>query len=151
MTRLKALTLFATHYHELIELADSLPAAKNFTVRVESNRGKVQFLYELIETGATQSFGIHVAELAGLPKDLLKRAREILGKLENQHHQHSMVEYVDPPQLSLFQASQPVHDEPEVMSHLVELEQALKGLDVMNMTPIQALQRLHELKSQLKN
>lgn len=143
VTRLKALTLFATHYHELIELTDSLPAAKNFTVRVESNKGKVQFMYELIEQGATQSFGVHVAELAGLPRDLLKRAREILGKLEKEHHNHSMVEYVDPPQLSLFQAAEPIH---EIPSHLQEIERALKGLDVMNMTPIQALQRLHELK-----
>lgn len=149
VTRLKAITLFATHYHELIELAESLPAAKNFTVRVESNRGKVQFLYELIETGATQSFGIHVAELAGLPRDLLKRAREILNKLEDEHHNHSMVEYVDPPQLSLFQAVTPIHAEPEVPPHLAELEQNLKDLDVLNMTPMQALQRLHELKGQV--
>lgn len=152
VTRLKALTLFATHYHELIELCESLPAAKNFTVRVESHRGKVQFLYELIETGATQSFGIHVAELAGLPKDLLKRAREILGKLEEQHHQQSLVEYVDPPQLSLFQAVEPLRETiVETPTHLVELEQRLKELDVMNMTPLQALQHLHQLKSHLES
>ncbi len=148
VTRLKALTLFATHYHELIELAQTLPAAKNFTVRVESHKGKVQFLYELIETGATQSFGIHVAELAGLPKDLLKRAREILGKLEEQHHDHSLVERVDPPQLSMFQMAS-AQAEPEVPAHLAELEKAIKGLDVENMTPMQALQRLHELRGRL--
>jgi DNA mismatch repair protein MutS len=141
VVRLKAITLFATHYHELIELAESLPAAKNYTVRVESHRGKVQFLYELIETGATQSFGIHVAELAGLPKDLLKRAREILKNLEEDSH-GGLLEKMDPPQLSLFQLSAA----PEIPTHLQELDKRLKTLDVMNMTPIQALQALHEMK-----
>jgi DNA mismatch repair protein MutS len=140
VTRLRALTLFATHYHELIELVDTLPAAKNFTVRVESHRGKVQFLYELIEAGATQSFGVHVAELAGLPKELLKRARDILGKLEDEHH-GGLLERVDPPQLSLFQVNTP-----EIPAHLKVLDQRLRELDVMNMTPMQALQALNEMK-----
>lgn len=144
-TKLKSLTLFATHYHELIELADSLPAAKNLTVRTEQHKGKVQFMYELIEAGATQSFGIHVAELAGLPKDILKRARGILGKLEEQHHEHSLVEHVDPPQLSLFQMPATT----EIPDHLIALEKRLKALDIMNITPLQALQTLHDLKSDL--
>lgn len=140
-TKLKSLTLFATHYHELIELVDTLPSGKNLTVRTESHKGKVQFLYELIEAGATQSFGIHVAELAGLPKDILKRARDILGKLEEQHRDHSLVEKVDPPQLSLFQVQ-------EIPPHLMELERRLKEIDVLNLTPLQALQTLHEMKTQ---
>jgi DNA mismatch repair protein MutS len=142
--KLKSLTLFATHYHELIELVDTLPSAKNMTVRTESHKGKVQFMYELIEAGATQSFGIHVAELAGLPKDILKRARSILAKLEEQHRDHSLVEQVNPPQLSLFQVEA---TQAETPAHLVELEKRLKAIDVMNMTPIQALQALHEMKS----
>jgi DNA mismatch repair protein MutS len=144
-TKLKSLTLFATHYHELIELAESLPAAKNLTVRTEQHKGKVQFMYELIEAGATQSFGIHVAELAGLPKDILKRARGILGKLEEQHHEHSLVDHVDPPQLSLFQMPTTT----EIPDHLMALEKRLKALDIMNLTPLQALQTLHDLKSEL--
>lgn len=144
VTKLKSLTLFATHYHELIELADTLAGAKNLTVRTESQKGKVQFLYELVEGGATQSFGIHVAELAGLPKDALKRARAILSKLEEQHHRgQSLVDKVDPPQLSLFQQAAA-----ELPTHLFELERAIKELDIMNMTPMQALQRLQELRAQ---
>lgn len=145
-TQLKSLTLFATHYHELIELVDTLPSAKNLTVRTESHKGKVQFMYELIEAGATQSFGIHVAELAGLPKEILKRARNILGKLEEQHRDHSLVEQVNPPQLSMFQATSV-----ETPAHLVALEKRLQEIDVMNLTPIQALQMLHDMKSQALN
>ena len=145
--RLKPLTLFATHYHELIELASSLPEAKNFTVKTEQKNGKVQFMYELIEQGATQSFGIHVAELAGLPRDVLKRAREILKELEKGQTK-SGTELVDrisfgSDQLNLFA--------PQVMipEHLTDLESDLKSLDVLNITPIQALVKLQELKTKI--
>lgn len=147
--KLKALTLFATHYHELIELTNSLPEAKNFTVRTEQKNGKVQFLYELIEQGATQSFGIHVAELAGLPKDVLKRSKEILKELEKNQNSSSL-ELVDRisfgnDQLSLFEIPAAV---PE---HLSGLEQDLKNLDILNLTPMQALQKLHDMKSKILN
>jgi DNA mismatch repair protein MutS len=146
--KLKALTLFATHYHELIELAESLPEAKNYTVRTEQKNGKVQFLYELIEEGATQSFGIHVAELAGVPRDVLKRSREILKELEK-NQKSSSIELVDRisfqnDQLNLFQAAQFA-----VPDHLINLENDLKALDIMNLTPLQALQKLHDLKTKI--
>ncbi len=140
----KSLTLFATHYHELIELAESIPTAKNLTVRTESHKGKVQFMYELIEAGATQSFGIHVAELAGLPKEILKRARGILHNLEDLHHSSSILDQINPPQLSLFDQSQP-------SEHLIELEKKLQEIDIMNLTPLEALQKLHEMKIQLQS
>lgn len=142
----KSLTLFATHYHELIELVESLPGAKNFTVRTEQKNGKVQFMYELIEQGATQSFGIHVAELAGLPKDVLKRSREILKGLEKTQGnvgKDLIQNQPIPDQLTFF------HGVPAVPSHLADLEEDLKVLDVMNLTPIQALQKLHEMKTRL--
>lgn len=142
---LKSITLFATHYHELIELADSLPEAKNLTVRTEQKNGKVQFLYELIEQGATQSFGIHVAELAGLPRGILKRSQEILGRLEK--HQEKSATSALNHQLSFFGAPAPVEEVVEVPQYLLHLEENLKELDVMNMTPIQALSKLHELKT----
>src|SRR5690606_1722696 len=84
----KALTLFSTHYHELIDLVDSLNFAKNLTVKTVNENGNVQFLYKLIEEGAAQSFGIHVAKLAGLPSEILNRSGQILKKLE-QNHNHS--------------------------------------------------------------
>jgi len=143
--KLKSITLFSTHYHELIDLVESLPEAKNFTVRTEQKNGKVQFLYELIEQGATQSFGIHVAELAGLPRDVLKRSKEILKELEKNQNSSSL-ELVDRisfgnDQLNLFQV--------EIPDHLSYLEQDLKNLDVLNLTPLQALQKLHEMKTKL--
>ncbi len=146
---LKALTLFATHYHELIALVESLPEAKNLTVRTEQKNGKVQFLYELIEQGATQSFGIHVAELAGLPKGVLKRSKEILKELEK-NQSSSSLELVDrisfgKDQLNMFEVA---HTIPE---HLSGLEQDIKALDIMNLTPIQALQKLHDLKTKILN
>lgn len=144
---LKSITLFATHYHELIELADSLPQAKNLTVRTEQKNGKVQFLYELIEQGATQSFGIHVAELAGLPRGILKRSSEILSRLEK--HQESTATSALNHQLSFFGTTQTETVVAEVPQHLLNLEEDLKELDVMNMTPIQALSKLHELKTKI--
>lgn len=141
--RLKPITLFATHYHELIELVNSMPEAKNFTVRTEQKNGKVQFMYELIEEGATQSFGIHVAELAGLPREVLKRSREILKDLEAHGNKgHELVE----PQLTFFEASPPS----TVPDYLMDLEQDLRDIDVLNLTPIQALVKLQELKSLLQ-
>jgi len=139
---LKAITLFATHYHELIDLVNELEHAKNFTVRTAQKNGKVQFLYELIEEGATQSFGIHVAELAGLPKAILKRSKEILEKLESTQGSQNTSH-----QLSLFQASTTV--EPELPDHLTQLESDLKTLDIMNLTPIDALKKLHDWQNEI--
>jgi DNA mismatch repair protein MutS len=146
--KLKALTLFATHYHELIELVESLPAAKNFTVRTEQKNGKVQFLYELLEQGATQSFGIHVAELAGLPREVLARSKSILKELEKSQNTNS-ADLIDRVSFSDHQLNffSPVSNIP---THLAHLEQGLRDLDIMNLTPIQALQRLHELKMELE-
>ncbi len=140
--RLRPITLFATHYHELIELVESMPEAKNFTVRTEQKNGKVQFMYELIEAGATQSFGIHVAELAGLPKEVLKRSREILKDLEAETPKASAL--LDT-QLTFFTPSASA----QIPDYLTSLEHDLKALDVLNLTPIQALQKLHEIKTQL--
>ena len=144
---LKSLTLFATHYHELIQLVESLPEAKNLTVRTEQKNGKVQFLYELIEQGATQSFGIHVAELAGLPKDVLKRSKEILKELEKDQANGSL-ELVDRisfgnDQLNIFEVAVAI---PE---HLTGLEKDLKDLDILNLTPLQALQKLHDMRTKI--
>ncbi len=144
VNRLKPITLFATHYHELIELVDSMPEAKNFTVRTEQRNGKVRFMYELIEAGATQSFGIHVAELAGLPKEILKRSREILKDLES--HQDSRSSILES-QLTFFTPAAAV----QIPDYLSRLEHDFKALDVLNLTPMQALQKLHDLKTQIIN
>lgn len=146
--RLKATTLFATHYHELIELVDSMPEAKNFTVRTEQKNGKVQFMYELIEAGATQSFGIHVAELAGLPREVLKRSREILKDLEA--NQDSNGSKILDNQLTFFGATTAAVEATPIPDYLTSLESDLKALDILNLTPMQALQKLHDLKTQIQ-
>lgn len=139
VNKTKALTLFSTHYHELIELVDDLNGAKNLTVKTTNEKGKVQFLYELIEAGATQSFGIHVASLAGLPPEILKRSSEILHKLETEHHNSPKAD-----QMNLFDAA-PAASAPAK----TQIEKELEGLDIMNMTPMQAMQKLLDLKSDL--
>jgi DNA mismatch repair protein MutS len=139
----RSITLFATHYHELIDLVNNMPEGKNFTVRTEQKNGKVQFLYELIEAGATQSFGIHVAELAGLPKDVLKRSKEILKQLESQETKGDELLHH---QLTFFNSQE---IEPQIPDYLSSLESNLKALDVLNITPLEALQKLHEFKTQL--
>lgn len=136
----KAITLFATHYHELIELIDERKEfAKNLTVETKSVDGDVQFLYRLVERGASQSFGIYVAKLAGLPAPLLKRAGEVLHGLEEHQPQEQVKRST---QLSMFE------EEPEVVvpAHFKRLEKELNKVDVMRMTPLEALSKLHELK-----
>lgn len=145
-TKTKALTLFSTHYHELIDLVDSLKGAKNLTVKTVNENGNVQFLYKLIEQGAHQSFGIHVAKLAGLPKQVLNRSAEILSLLEKNHnHANDVIGKKHDNQLDMFTFTPEVVFEPELNPLIEEIER----LDVMNMTPIQALQKLHELQKNL--
>lgn len=141
----RALTLFATHYHELIEVADKYDAAKNLTVETINHKGNVQFLYRLIEEAASQSFGLYVAKLAGLPASVLKRSEEILGQLEKDGTKTM------PPkknaQLCLFdEVTNLVSDTP---LYLKELESDLAKLDVMKMTPLDALIALNELKKRI--
>ena len=142
----KAITLFSTHYHELIDLVDSLENAKNLTVKTINENGNVQFLYQLIEQGAQQSFGIHVAKLAGLPKDVLKRSADILSQLEKNHnHASDVIGKKSDNQLDMFCYTPEVVFEPEVSF----IQEEIEKLDVSNMTPMQALQKLYELQQSL--
>ncbi len=132
----KAFTLFSTHYHELIDLADQLKAAKNLTVETVSQKGEVKFLYRLLEKGAAQSFGIHVAKLAGLPQEILSRAEQILHNLEEEQYKTRQ----SSPQLSLLE-EQIVSSAPNL------LEKEIAEMDILNMTPLEAMNKLHDLKS----
>lgn len=148
----RALTLFATHYHELIDIADKNPAAKNLTVETVNHKGNVQFLYRLIEQAASQSFGIYVASLAGLPQSVLKRSQEILHQLETNHHapimDHKAYEasQKSSSQLCFFDE----YKTEEIPAYLKLLEKELTKMDVMKMTPIDALLKLNYLKNQLE-
>jgi DNA mismatch repair protein MutS len=133
--RLRAKTLFATHYHELIRLAEHLPHVRNYNVAVAEEGDKVVFLHHIVPGGADRSYGIHVAQLAGLPKPVIRRAEELLEELEQGQHDHPEhgAQEEAPLQLSLFGAKNPVLDE-------------LEKLDVNALSPLEALNKLFEWK-----
>lgn len=151
----KALTLFATHYHELIEVVENYSTAKNLTVETVNHNGNVQFLYRLIEKPASQSFGIYVAKLAGLPASVLKRSEEILHLLEKNHHNpmegHQLtVKAVKDNQNTQLCFLDDIVVDAEIPAHLLHLEEEISKLDVMKMTPIDALLKLNDLKKHLE-
>ncbi len=141
--KIGAKTLFATHYHELIELAERLEKAVNLSVLVRENeREGVVFLYKIVEGGVDKSYGIEVAKLAGLPVDLVSRARGVLSELENRHIKKGRV---SPDQIELFEdAAEREHRKVESMDSKIMEE--LKQIDLNSMTPIQAMQKLYDMK-----
>jgi DNA mismatch repair protein MutS len=142
--RAKAKTLFATHYHELNEMEGAFPRVKNFNVSIKEVGKKVIFLRKLVRGGSNHSFGIHVAGMAGMPKSVIKRAEQILKKLEGgkekEHLSKPLAEIGENRegmQLSFFQLDDPV---------LKQIRDEIAGLDVNNLTPIEALNKLNEIK-----
>ena len=131
--RLRAKTLFATHYHELTQLADLLPGVRNYSVAVSEVEGKVVFLHKIVEGGADRSYGIHVGQLAGLPRPVVQRAGEILHQLEKSSGKAIKINPESPRQLALFPETNPLIDE-------------LKAMDVNTLSPIEALNKLYEWK-----
>jgi DNA mismatch repair protein MutS len=128
---LRAKTLFATHYHELTQLADLLPGVRNYNVAVSESDGQVVFLHKIIPGGADRSYGIHVGQLAGLPGPVVQRADEILRQLEASSGKAVKLNPASPRQLALFPETNPLVDE-------------LKSLDVNTLSPIEALNKLYE-------
>jgi DNA mismatch repair protein MutS len=142
--RAKAKTLFATHYHELNEMEGAFPRVKNFNVSIKEVGNKVIFLRKLVRGGSNHSFGIHVAGMAGMPKSVIKRAEQILVKLEGSREKGSLSkplgeirEKREGMQLSFFQLDDPV---------LKQIRDEIAGLDINNLTPIEALNKLNEIK-----
>ena len=140
-TKLRSKTLFATHYHELVALAGSLPRVRNYNMAVTEEKGKVIFLRKVVPGGADRSYGIHVAQLAGLPKAVIHRAEEILQRLEEEQatRKNGVGEEpveAHPMQLSIFR--QPS-----------EIEAELRKLDIDSMSPIEAINKLYELKKKI--
>ena len=142
----RARTLFATHYHELNEMERSFRRIKNYNVSVKEVDGKVIFLRKLERGGSEHSFGIHVADIAGMPKSIVKRANVILGELEGKskgtqhpspitHHPSSDTR--EGMQLSFFQLDDPV---------LSQIRDEILGLDINNLTPVEALNKLNDIK-----
>jgi DNA mismatch repair protein MutS len=143
----RAKTLFATHYHELNEMEKSFSRIKNFNVSVKELDQKIIFLRKLVQGGSEHSFGIHVAKLAGMPRSIIKRANEILKHLEASHRKEEMIEKVDKLaeqregfQMSFFQLDDPV---------LSQIRDEIKNIDINHLTPVEALNKLNEIKKHL--
>ena len=143
--RAQARTLFATHYHELNEMEKNFKRIKNYNVSVKEVDGKVIFLRKLMPGGSEHSFGIHVAEIAGMPRSIVKRANTILKQLETDNAGVggtgrpvvNAAKKADGMQLSFFQLDDPV---------LCQIRDEIRGLDINNLTPVDALNKLNEIK-----
>lgn len=140
---LGAKTLFATHYHELAQLTLSKPRVKNFNVLVKEQKDKIIFLRKLEHGSSSHSYGIQVAKLAGVPKKVINSARKTLSTLEK--IQEKLYELMAGEQILLFEPS----EEESVLDLDSELTEEIKNLDPMNMTPLEALNKLIELKDKI--
>ncbi len=169
--RARPKTLFATHYHELNELADRLPRTKNYSIAIKQHAGRIIFLRKLVPGGSQHSFGIHVAQMAGMPGRIIERATDILKQLESQHiDAEELADYGEDagavlngkeqsralpaarrpathqfsqpaPQLSIFETVDPTAG---------RLKDALEAISINNMTPIECMMKLNELKGILE-
>jgi DNA mismatch repair protein MutS len=128
---LRAKTLFATHYHELTQLAELLPGVKNYNVAVSEAGNEVVFLHTIVPGGADRSYGIHVGQLAGLPRPVVQRASEILQLLEASAGKAARIDPQAPQQMALFPETNPLLEE-------------LDDLDMNTLSPIEALNKLYE-------
>jgi DNA mismatch repair protein MutS len=146
--KLKAKTLFATHYHELNEMENSFSRVKNYNVSIKELNNKVIFLRKLKRGGSEHSFGIHVARMAGMPKSVVNRADEILKELEQSHNKQELAKPIadiaghrEGMQLSIFQLDDPV---------LKQIRDEILEIDIDNLTPVEALNKLYSIKKVLK-
>jgi DNA mismatch repair protein MutS len=140
----KAKTLFATHYHELNEMEASFPRVRNYHVSIKELDDKVIFLRKILPGGSEHSFGIHVARMAGMPRSVVKRANEILSELEKTGGEKKLSKPVaelaggrEGLQMSFFQLDDPV---------LKQIRDQIADLDINNLTPVEALNKLNEIK-----
>jgi DNA mismatch repair protein MutS len=146
--KFKAKTLFATHYHELNEMENSFSRVKNYNVSIKELNNKVIFLRKLKRGGSEHSFGIHVARMAGMPRSVVTRADEILKELEQSHDKKELskpiaglADHREGMQLSIFQLDDPV---------LKQIRDEILEIDIDNLTPVEALNKLYNIKKVLK-
>ncbi|MCY8202838.1 DNA mismatch repair protein MutS [Bacillus sp. N12A5] len=149
-----AKTLFSTHYHELTVLEDKLPQLKNVHVRAEEYNGTVVFLHQIKEGAADKSYGIHVAQLAELPEDLISRAQDILKELEHSGNkpevpvQKPQVKE-EPAQLSFFEEAEKPAEAPKLSKKEKQVLDAFKSLNILDMTPLEAMNEMYKLQKKL--
>ncbi len=146
--KFRAKTLFATHYHELNEMENSFGRVKNYCVSIKELNNKVIFLRKLKRGGSEHSFGIHVARMAGMPRSVVTRADEILKELEQSHNKKELAKPIadlaghrEGMQLSIFQLDDPV---------LKQIRDEILEIDIDNLTPVEALNKLYNIKKVLK-
>jgi DNA mismatch repair protein MutS len=146
--KFRAKTLFATHYHELNEMENSFSRVKNYNVSIKELNNKVIFLRKLKRGGSEHSFGIHVARMAGMPRSVVMRADEILKELEQSHDKKQLTKPIaelaghrEGMQLSIFQLDDPV---------LKQIRDEILGIDIDNLTPMEALNKLYNIKKVLR-
>jgi len=143
--KLRAKTLFATHYHELNEMENSFSRVRNYNVSIKEMNNKVIFLRKLKRGGSEHSFGIHVAKMAGMPRSVVNRADDILKELEQSHTKAKpiadLADHREGLQLSIFQLDDPV---------LKQIRDELVEIDIDNLTPVEALNKLYNIKKYLK-
>jgi len=146
--KLRAKTLFATHYHELNEMENSFSRVKNYNVSIKELNNKVIFLRKLKRGGSEHSFGIHVARMAGMPRSVVGRADEILKELEQSHEKQELTKPIadladhrEGMQLSIFQLDDPV---------LKQIRDEILEIDINNLTPVEALNKLYNIRKLLK-
>ena len=138
----KPKTLFATHYHELNQMADSFERIKNFNVSIKEENNQILFLRKLIPGSSEHSFGIHVAKMAGMPKDVLDKANDMLKQLEHSRSSKELTVNAISPQLQFFDINDPL---------LEEVRKELDDLNLDELTPIEAMLKLNELKRKINN
>jgi len=143
---LGAKTLFATHYHELVELASFLPRVKNFNVAVSEQGGEVTFLYKIVPGGVDKSYGIHVAKLAGLPKSVVHRAREVLAELEEDSRTASARRSLKGQR----RRKETVPEQLPLLGQKSPLMEELEKLDIDSLTPLEAITKLYELQKKAR-
>lgn len=139
-----AKTLFATHYHELNEMQNEFSRIKNFSVSVKEVKGSILFLRKLIEGGSEHSFGIHVAKMAGMPQYVIEKANSVLKKLERSHQledNKKQLTQKEGMQLSFFQLDDPL---------LEDIKRQILDTNIDNLTPIEALMKLNNIKRMLQ-
>lgn len=146
--KFKAKTMFATHYHELNEMENSFSRVKNYNISIKELDNKVIFLRKLKRGGSEHSFGIHVARMAGMPRSVVSRADDILKQLEQSHDRQELAKPIasladnrEGMQLSIFQLDDPV---------LKQIRDEILGIDINNLTPMEALNKLYNIKKVLK-
>jgi DNA mismatch repair protein MutS len=136
----KPKTLFATHYHELNQMEESFDRIKNFNVSIKEENNQILFLRNLVPGSSEHSFGIHVAKMAGMPKNVLDKANEMLKQLELSRSSKELVINKISPQLDFFNVSDPLLD---------DLKKEIEELNLDELTPIEALLKLNELKRKI--